>query len=337
MQRQWTRRDFMTTTALGAVAATANLNGFSSVARADESAATYKTQLHSAFILGKADKKRFEELAAVGIEGVEISGWNVEVADARKARKDAEEVGIRIHSVMRGWTNFNNADSAKADIESVKKALAAAAAFGASAILLVPCRIGNPGPKPWDFKIDFDPNTLMVKSVCEGDNAPFAEYIKLQNEATEATYRCMEEILPVAAYEGVTIGIENVWNNLWCAPDFYAAFVRSFSNVWVKAYFDLGNHVKYAKTEDWLRALGKDDIVKLHIKDFLLDKSSGSGGSFPPIGKGSIDWKSVRDCIEEIGYNGWVTQEAGGYTDKSYAQIFADFFAGKPFSVQPDA
>ncbi|MBR2005227.1 MAG: twin-arginine translocation signal domain-containing protein, partial [Thermoguttaceae bacterium] len=56
MQRQWTRRDFMATTALGAVAATANLNGFSSVARADESAATYKTQLHSAFILGKADK-----------------------------------------------------------------------------------------------------------------------------------------------------------------------------------------------------------------------------------------------------------------------------------------
>ena len=147
----------------------------------------------------------------------------------------------------------------------------------------------------------------------------------------------MEELIPVAEAEGVTIGIENVWNNLWCAPNFYAAFVRSFSNTWVKAYFDLGNHVKYAKTEDWLRACGKDLLVKLHIKDFKVDKSKGAGGDFVPIGKGSVDWKSVRDCIEEIGYSGWVTQEAGGYTDKSYAQIFADFFAGKPFSVQPDA
>ena len=333
MQRQWTRRDFMTTTALGAVAATANWNGFSTAFAAEE----YKTKLRSAFILPKVDRKRFEQLAAVGIEGVEISGWDVDVAAAREGRKIAEETGINIHSVMRGWTNFNNPNSAKADVESVKKALAAAAAFGATAILLVPCRVGNPGPKPWDFKIDFDPKTLMVKSVCEGDNAPFAEYIKLQNEATDATYRCMEELIPVAEAEGVTIGIENVWNNLWCMPNFYAAFVRSFGHERVKAYFDLGNHVKYAKTEDWLRACGKDLLVKLHIKDFKVDKSKGAGGDFVPIGKGSVDWKSVRDCIEEIGYNGWVTQEAGGYTDKSYAQIFADFFAGKPFSVQPDA
>ncbi|MBQ9800709.1 MAG: twin-arginine translocation signal domain-containing protein, partial [Thermoguttaceae bacterium] len=46
MQRQWTRRDFMATTALGAVAATANLNGFSTALAAEE----YKTKLHSAFI-----------------------------------------------------------------------------------------------------------------------------------------------------------------------------------------------------------------------------------------------------------------------------------------------
>ena len=39
---------------------------------------------------------------------------------------------------------------------------------------------------------------------------------------------------------------ENVWNN-WCVrPELYNWVVASFNSPWVKAYFDVGNHVKYA-------------------------------------------------------------------------------------------
>ena len=329
MQRQWTRRDFMKTTALGAgVAAMAmNFSTGSSVAAA-ENAKKYKTQLHNAFIVGDITPEGMENLAKIGVEAVETTVWDIDVEKAREARKIAEAAGIKIHSVMRAWTNFNQPDSAEADVKSVIRALRAATAYGASSILLVPCRIGNPGPAPWDFKVEFDPATLMVKKVVDGDNAPYEEYIKLQNEATDASYRCLEPTIPVAAYEGVTIGLENVWNNLWCTPDFFAAFVKSFDNLWVKGYFDLGNHVKYAKTEDWLRALGKGSIVKLHIKDFLFDKSKPSGGDFCPIGKGSVDWKSVRDVIEEIEYDGFVTLESGGWSNEQHVQIFKNFFNG---------
>jgi len=318
----------MTTTALGAGAAilSSNFNGLGAVASAADAGKTYKTELHNAFICGKVTAQEMEKLASIGVEGVETTLWDVDVEEAREARKIAEAAGIKIHSVMRAWTNFNT-DSAEADVETVKKALRSAAAYGASSVLFVPCRIGNPGPAPWDFDIEFDPATCQVSKVCQGDNSDFAEYIKLQNEATDATYKCMETIIPVAAYEGVTIGIENVWNNLWCSPKFFAAFVESFHNVWVKAYFDLGNHVKYAPTEDWLRALGKDAVVKLHIKDFLVNKEKG-GGDFVPIGNGSVDWVSVRDVIEEIGYDGFVTLESGGYTNEQHVQIFKNFFNG---------
>ncbi len=328
MQRQWTRRDFMTTTALGAGAAilSSNFNRLGALASAAESGKSYKTELHNAFIVGKVTAEEMEKLASIGVEGVETTLWDVDVQEAREARKIAEAAGIKIHSVMRAWTNFNT-DSAEADVETVKKALRAAAAYGASSVLFVPCRIGNPGPAPWDFDIEFDPATCQVSKVCKGDNSDFAEYIKLQNEATDVTYKRMESIIPVAAYEGVTIGIENVWNNLWCSPKFFAAFVESFHNVWVKAYFDLGNHVKYAPTEDWLRALGKDAIVKLHIKDFLVNREKG-GGDFVPIGKGSVDWVSVRNVIEEIGYDGFVTLESGGYSNEQHVQIFKNFFNG---------
>ncbi|MBQ9872894.1 MAG: sugar phosphate isomerase/epimerase [Thermoguttaceae bacterium] len=326
MQHQWTRRDFMTKTALGmgAAALATNIKGFAATA---DSGKSYKTQLHKGFIVDSINAETMERLASIGVEGVEVQKWDVDVEEAREARKIAEAAGIKIHSVMRAWTNFNT-ESAEADVETVKRALRAAAAYGASSVLLVPCRIGNPGPAPWDFKVEYDPSTLMLKKVVDGDNAPYAEYIKLHNEATDASYRCMEPLIPVAAYEGVTIGLENVWNNLWCAPEFYAAFVKSFDNVWVKSYFDLGNHVKYAKTEDWLRALGKDAIVKLHIKDFLFDKEKG-GGSFVSIGTGSVDWVSVRDVIEEIGYDGFVTNESGGYSDEQFVKIFDNFFAGR--------
>ena len=319
----------MTTTALGAGAAilSSNFNRLGALASAAESGKSYKTELHNAFIVGKVTAEEMEKLASIGVEGVETTLWDVDVQEAREARKIAEAAGIKIHSVMRAWTNFNQADSVESDVESVKRALRAAAAYGASSVLLVPCRIGNPGPAPWDFDIEFDPGTCQVSKVCKGDNAPFAEYIKLQNEATDASYKCMETIIPVAAYEGVTVGLENVWNNLWCSPKFFAAFVESFHNVWVKAYFDLGNHVKYAPTEDWLRALGKDAIVKLHIKDFLVNREKG-GGDFVPIGKGSVDWVSVRNVIEEIGYDGFVTLESGGYSNEQHVQIFKNFFNG---------
>lgn len=329
MQRQWTRRNFMKTAAFGAGAAalTMNFNGASSIASAAEQARSYKTQLHKAFIVDKITPENMEQLASIGVEGVETTRWNIDVEEAREARKIAEAAGIKIHSVMRAWTNFNQPESAEGDVQSVIRALRAAAAYGASTILLVPCRIGNPGPLPWDFKVEFNPTTMMISKVVEGDNTPYAEYIKLHNEATEASYRCLAPTIPVAAYEGVTIGLENVWNNLWCTPELFAAFVKSFDNVWVKAYFDLGNHAKYAKTEDWLRALGKDMVVKLHIKDFAVNREKG-GGEFVPLGKGTIDWLSVRDVIEEIEYDGFVTLESSGYTNEQHAKIMDNFFNG---------
>ncbi|MBR5626881.1 MAG: sugar phosphate isomerase/epimerase, partial [Thermoguttaceae bacterium] len=180
--------------------------------------------------------------------------------------------------------------------------------------------------------VKFDSDCL-VSEVVEGDNTPFKEYIDLQNNATIQVRKCLEKLIPVAAYEGITIGVENVWNNLWCTPDFYAAFVSSFDNRWIKSYFDMGNHVKYAPTEEWIRAL-RGQITKLHIKDFAVDKNAPAGGTFVPIGKGDIKWQQVRDTLEEIGCSSWVTLESDGFTDEEHLQIFKDFFAGKPFSVQ---
>jgi len=96
----------------------------------------------------------------------------------------------------------------------------------------------------------------------------------------------------------------------------------------VKFYFDIGNHTRYSAATEWLSALS-DQIVKLHIKDFAIDRADPKHGKFVPIGKGSIDFKAVRRAIDKIGYSGWVSIESSGWTDKEHSEIMDRFFDGK--------
>ena len=82
-------------------------------------------------------------------------------------------------------------------------------------MLLVPCRVNGQMPAPTQFSIDYDPQTLHVRTVAKGDNAPFSAYIDAQNRSTDLTREFVEKLIPVAAREGVIIALENVWNNLW--------------------------------------------------------------------------------------------------------------------------
>ena len=301
---------------LGAVAATAS-SGFFHVLQAQESsrASKFPSELYKARILPAPTNEDCAALKAAGFEGIEVQQWNIAADEAQKCRLIAEKHGLRIHSVMRGWTNFNQPNNYDGDIESVKTALRAASGYGADAILLVPCKIeGMRMPEPWDFDIDFDPQTLKVKTVVFGDNAPYTAYIAAQNSATEASIRAIESLIPTAAKEGVRICVENVWNNLWCTPKFFAAFCQYFDHPWVGCYFDLGNHVKYARCEEWIKELG-NSLVKLHIKGFKVSevkgKLGGGPGDWSRIDQASIDWKSVRKLLAEKRYNGWLTIEEG--------------------------
>jgi hexulose-6-phosphate isomerase len=220
---------------------------------------------------------------------------------------------MKVHSVLRGWMEFNSEDSAKvADgLEKTRMALRAAKGYGADAILLVPCRIGGmPMPEAWEFDIAFDAATGHVTRVAAGDNEKYAAYIKAQNQATDASRAAVEKLVPLAEELKVVIGLENVWNNLWVKPALFQNFVAAFKSPWVKAYFDIGNHVKYAPPQDWIRALGPL-LVKLHIKDFKLNPD-GHGGKFVHPRDGSINWPEVRKAIDEVGYSGWATIEDGG-------------------------
>lgn len=287
----------------------------------------FRTQLQKALIRPRLTAKVVEELKGAGFPGVELNDKSVSLAGAREARRLAEENGLRVHSFMGGWFEFNSSDRDRRlkALEAAKWSIALAEAYGASAMLAVAGRVGGAMPRPSQFKLEFDPKTLELRrAAATGD---FSAYLKAQNDATKYAQDAMQELIPVAADHGVIIALENVWNNLWVKPDFAAAFIRSFRSPWVKSYFDMGNHVRYAPVEEWLRALS-DQIVKLHIKDFKLDRGHGNEGRFVRLGEGSIDWSSVRKTLDEIGYSGWVSIEENGWSSAEYSRIMDRFFAG---------
>jgi hexulose-6-phosphate isomerase len=167
-----------------------------------------------------------------------------------------------------------------------------------------------PMPEPWEFDIEFDDRTGHVKKVVAGDNSRYDKYIAAHNHATDTSRAAVRNLIPVAEKTGVVIALENVWNNLWVKPAIFRNFVASFDSPWVQAYFDIGNHVKYAPSEEWIRVLGKL-IVKCHVKDFKLNPD-GHGGKFGDIRDGSVDWPAVRKQLDAVGYNGWMTIEGSG-------------------------
>lgn len=288
----------------------------------------YKTKLQKALINQKPDAAYLEKLKAAGYQGLEAGVIGPEAA--AQCRALAEPLGLRIHSVIRGWAEFNSADPAKvkSTFDHSVLGLETAQAFGADAMLLVPCRIGGMAmPQPWDFRIEFDPRTGHLKQVVDGDNAPYQDYLKAHNHAVDTSRAQVEKLIPIAEKCRVVIALENVWNNLWVQPAVFAHFVASFKSRWVKAYFDIGNNVKYAPSEQWILALGKN-LAKCHAKDFKVDKTAKNGGSFVNIRDGDVNWPVVRAALEKVGYRGFLTIEGGNCTLEEHSRRLDLIIAG---------
>jgi hexulose-6-phosphate isomerase len=292
----------------------------------------FKTKLQKAMILGKPDEAGLAKLKDARFDGAETTAADTSPDDAKTCRQVAEKLGMQIHSVLRGWMQFNSPDPAVVakSIASTETALRAAQGFGADAVLLVPCRIGGKGmpmPEAWEFDLEFDEKTGHLSKVVAGDNAKYKAYIDAHNQAVDGSTAAVKKLIPAAEETKVVIALENVWNNLWVKPAHFKQFVASFQSPWVKAYFDIGNHVKYAPPEEWIRALGPL-LAKCHVKDFKLNPD-GHGGNWAKIRDGSINWPVVRQALDDVGYNGWLTIEDSGLSLEEYSKRLDLIIAGK--------
>lgn len=225
---------------------------------------------------------KFKAAREAGFEGVEMNapGFNVE-----ETRQAVAESGLPVDgSVCADHWSVRHTDPdpkvrAQA-LETLKKALVDTHAVGGHTVLLVAGR-GGDGPE----------EEIWKRSV---DN--------------------IAQALPLAARLGVSIAIENVWNQFLYnheggadqTAEKFVRYVDEFKSPWVGMQFDIGNHWKYGSMGGWIRELGKR-VIKLDVKGF-----SRAEGKFTDIGEGDLDFADVRAALTEIGFHGWCAAEVGG-------------------------
>jgi L-ribulose-5-phosphate 3-epimerase len=204
-------------------------------------------------------------------------------ADAEAMKAASEKVGLPIHSVMNlahSKYPFSSSDPAVVEkgLEGARTSIRNAHLWGASTVLLVP-------------------------GVVNAQTSYKDVYVRSQAQ--------IRKLIPLAEELNVTLAIEEVWNKFLLSPLEFARYIDEYNSPQIRAYFDVGNVVLYGYPQDWIRTLGKR-IVKLHIKDFSLQRDKVTGDSvsrWVSPGDGDIDWTAIYTALQEISYQGSATLE----------------------------
>lgn len=217
-----------------------------------------------------------------GFMGVEMNAPGMNVEETQQAIKAS---GLPVDGTVCSshWsirhTSPDAATRAKA-LEDLKTALRDTRAVGGHSVLLV---------------------------VGKGEDGP-------EEEIWSRSVENIAKAIPLAAEVGVSIVIENVWNQFLYdhqgdsnqTAEKFVKYVDEFNSPWVGMQFDIGNHWKYGSMGDWIRQLGRR-VYKLDVKGF-----SRAQNKFTAIGEGDIDYADVRKALLEINFHGWLAAEVKG-------------------------
>jgi hexulose-6-phosphate isomerase len=239
--------------------------------------------------------ERFQVAKRAGFQEVEVA-TAADDAEAKQIKAASEASGLRVHSVM-------NVAHGKYPIASPDPAVVAESMKGLEMSLR----------QAHLFKSD----TVLLVAGFVTDSIGYKDvWVRSERE--------IRKILPLAAELKVIIALENVGRFL-LSPLEFAQFVDSFNSPYFKAYFDVGNILRFGGfPQDWIRVLGKR-IVKLHFKDPDTRRTPGSGGRPPLLGEGEVNWKAVREAILEVGYRGSATVELAGGDEEYLKDVVRRF------------
>ena len=227
--------------------------------------------------------ERMKAIKAAGFEGVEMAS-HLPQAEVLQAR---DETGLEVTSVCgaKHWAKpLSHSDAAvRAEgLEALKQTLRDAKAYGATSILLVPGAVNK----------DANYEECWKRSI---------EQIRLA--------------IPLAQDLGVTISIENVWNNFITDEKEAVRYLAEINSPQVMWHFDTGNIIRYGDPIAWINALGKR-ITRIHIKEYSRDRAMRAGdvwkGFGAPLMEGANNWPGIMKALRDTGYEGYLITEQGG-------------------------
>ena len=230
--------------------------------------------------------QRMALAAEAGFDGVELQHGaerdfpeTASTDELRAICDAAAEAGVDLPSIMPQGQPIAGPDAgARAAARDVIVRVAECAAeLGAETVLIVP---GSVQPEH-----------------------PYGELWRLTIEA-------MQELAGKVP-EGITLALENVWNRFLYSPLEFARIIDEIDRPNVRAYFDVGNVMAFGFPQHFIRELGPR-IARVHVKDYRTRFAGGAG--FCNLLEGDVDFAEVMKALGEVGYDGYITAEVGGYS-----------------------
>lgn len=227
---------------------------------------------------------KFLLLADLGFDGVELDAPNdMPIGEVLAAR---DRSGLAIPGVINSmhWkTPLTDPDPEVRQrcIEAIRTSMDNAREYGASTVLVVP-GVVNAGTS--------------------------------YKRAYELAHAGLSQVLEHAETTGISVALENVWNDFLISPVEAARFVDEFNHSRVGWYFDVGNVLRYGSPVHWIEALDSR-ILKVDIKEYSLERMNSLGpwkGFDVELGEGDCDWAAVNRALAAVGYAGWASIEMPG-------------------------
>ena len=242
-----------------------------------------KRQIKKAMMWGTIGYKgsvleKCQALKAASFDGVEPDSH----MNQDEVVKALEETGLKAASVCgsRHWSKPLSSPDEKVraeGLDALKQTIRDAKRYGASSILLVPgvARNGVTFQECWDRSI-----------------------------------AGIRAAIPLCEETGVKIAVENVWNDFIMKPQQAKDYLDAIDSPWVGWHFDIGNHIRFGPSEEWIKMLGKK-ILKLHIKEYSTkpDASGKAPGFNVKLLEGDNHWPAIMAELDKCGYNGWAITE----------------------------
>jgi hexulose-6-phosphate isomerase len=252
---------------------------------------SFKGQIKKAVKFGtKPNEAQMQKLKDLGFDGIEGSAPGLQVEPMKQA---CQKIDLPMHGVVynKHWKVRLSDPDPKVREESRKglaQAMKDSKGVGGTSVLLVPGRV-------------------------KGEK-------ETHKQVWSRSIEQIRKLIPLAKELQVHILIETVWNGFCYKPEEFRDYIDAIDSPWVKAYYDIGNMQKFAPSHEWIRILGKRTL-KLDVKDW------GSKNGFCPLGQGDVDWKKVRNELEQIEFTGWATREGNDGGVEKTAQLMHDLLA----------
>ncbi len=238
--------------------------------------------------------RRLEIAHEAGFEGVEINlePWQEYSLDTSEGnllqlRREIETRGMCVSTVYNReqWhypmssQNPATRQRCQAVIESLARA---AVVLGAEAVLIMPGAVDNSILAP-------EPEIVPYATAYQNAQAVLRHLSRTAGERYQ-----------------VYLVAENCPSKFLISPLEFARFLDEIDSPWVGACFDTGNALWYGFPEHWIPILGTR-IKRVHLKDNHL--SGDSTVVAEPLLAGDVNWPAVREAMEAINYDSWVTAE----------------------------